>query len=350
MKKFRMILAGALCAAIGLASPACSDDEPAGPDSPETPDQPAATVPASFAKGADVSWVTELEHKGYKFRTRKGQEMELMQLLRQECGVNSIRLRVWVNPADGWNGIDDVMVKARRAKAAGMRLMIDFHFSDTWADPGKQGIPAAWQGLDLAATNVKIAGHVTEMLTSLKREGIVPEWVQIGNETRSGMLWPLGELDNGTNFTSMVNAGYDAVKAVCPDAKVIVHCDNGDNLWLYNNLFGKLKAQGARYDMIGMSLYPAFGSWQKSVKACLDNIDVVKATYGKDIMICEVGYSHDYPAVADAMMTTLMAGCVARDVKGIFWWEPESPKDDGYDKGCFDANGAPTQALDCFTR
>ena len=102
-----------------------------------------------FAKGADVSWITQMESEGYKFSNADGKEMECMQLLRDHCGVNSIRLRVWVNPVEGWNNIQDVLVKARRADRLGMRLMIDFHFSDTWADPGHQLPPAAWAGYDI---------------------------------------------------------------------------------------------------------------------------------------------------------------------------------------------------------
>ena len=98
----------------------------------------------AFAKGADVSWLTQLEHEGQVFYNAKGQPQECMSLLKEQCGVNAIRLRVWVNPAEGWNNMQDVLVKARRAHRLGLRLMIDFHFSDIWADPAHQVTPAAW--------------------------------------------------------------------------------------------------------------------------------------------------------------------------------------------------------------
>jgi len=101
------------------------------------------------------------------------------------------------NPASGWNNADDVLVKARRAAALGLRVMIDFHFSDSWADPGQQTVPAAWAGYDLPQMKTAVAAHVTSVLTKLKSFGITPEWVQVGNETRTGMLWPLGSSDNG---------------------------------------------------------------------------------------------------------------------------------------------------------
>lgn len=345
--KISNILSGTVIA-LAMALAGCTQDSPVTVH-PEgwTPDEPVLSERGSFAKGADVSWVTEFESLGMKFRTQDGEEKELMSLLRDDCGVNSIRLRVWVDPTDGWNNLQDVLVKARRANDLGQRLMIDFHFSDTWADPGAQSIPAAWAEADIDGVLTAIRDHVTEVLGALAKYGIDPEWVQIGNETRTGMMWPLGDIDNGDNFTRMVNAGYDAVKAVCPEASVIVHCDAGDNQWIYDRLFGKLKEQGAKYDMIGMSLYPEPHNYEKVVDDCLANIDHVKATYSKPVMICEIGLNYREAEAADKMMRRLMEGCIAREVKGIFWWEPESPAS-RYDKGCFDENGAPTQALDCF--
>ncbi|MCM1067923.1 MAG: arabinogalactan endo-1,4-beta-galactosidase [Muribaculaceae bacterium] len=347
MKLKNLIYTAALGTALAMG--ACTDDSPVttwpegeGPDK-----EPVQIERGTFAKGADVSWITELEAAGYTFSNAEGTQKELMELLRDDCGVNAIRLRVWVNPSEGWSNIDDVMVKAIRANNLGLRLMIDFHFSDTWADPGKQYIPAEWEGLSLDETKVALADHVTDMLSRLKAQGIEPEWVQIGNETRTGMLWPLGSTDNGDNFTQLVNAGYDAVKALFPEASVIVHVDCGDEVWLYDFLFGKITGEGARYDMIGMSLYPDPSNWQKSVDACIATIRKVKADYGKPVMLCEIGLDYKEADAADAMMRDMMAKGLAEDLKGIFWWEPEAPADRGYTKGCFD-NGTPTKALDCF--
>lgn len=344
MRNIRIFFAAAVAASMAFTS-GCTQESPI--TNPPVDHSGTEIERGTFAKGADVSWVTELEAKGYKFYNADGNQMELMKLLRDECGVNSIRLRVWVNPTEGWNNIDDVVVKARRANSLGLRVMLDFHFSDTWADPGQQAIPAAWADMDLAAVKVAMAAHVGDLLNKLSACGVEPEWVQIGNETRTGMMWPLGKLDNGSNFTEMVNAGYDAVKAVFPDALVIVHCDQGDNGWLYSNLFGTLKAQGARYDMIGMSLYPDASNWSTTVASCVSNISTVKAAYGKPVMICEVGMDYKEAAACNAMLTQLKARCIELDVKGIFYWEPEAPAELGYKKGCF-VDGAPTEALDCF--
>lgn len=332
-----------------LPMTACGKDNDSGPDvpQPEKPDVPAAIERGDFAKGADVSWLTQLEKEGEKFYSPDGTEQECMTLLRDHCGVNSIRLRVWVNPSDGWNNVADVMVKARRAHALGLRLMIDFHFSDTWADPGHQATPEAWKGLDLVGLKKAMTAHIGEMLGALRKEGIAPEWVQIGNETRTGMMYPLGELNN--SFAALVDTGYDAVKGIFPEAKVIVHCDEGNNGWIYASLFGKLKKEGARYDMIGMSIYPWGDNASKQVTDMYNNIRNVTATYGKPVMICEVGMPYNQAEACRAMLADLLENCRTLDVHGVFYWEPEAPAgyNGGYDKGCFDG-GRPTVALDSF--
>ena len=330
----------------------CTENDPA-----PTPDQPEVTPPTiergTFAKGADVSWLTQMESEGLTFKNKKGITTECIKLLKEDCGVNAIRLRVWVDPVEGWNNIYDVLVKARRANALGLRLMIDFHFSDTWADPGQQAIPAAWTGYSLSQSKTAVAAHVNEMLTLLKRFNIEPEWVQIGNETRLGMMWPLGHLDtnNGSNYAELTNAGYDAVKSIFPDAKVIVHVDCGNELWLYTNLFDKLKANGGKYDMIGMSLYPEASNWQKMVDDCVSNISTLYQKYNVPIMVCEIGMDYNLADICKRCISTLMSkGRATGHLEGIFYWEPQAPANynGGYNKGCF-SNSKPTVALDAFT-
>jgi arabinogalactan endo-1,4-beta-galactosidase len=211
-------------------------------------------LPASFAKGADISWLTQMESSGRKFYNATGTEMECMALLKS-LGMNTVRLRVWVNPSPSWNNKADVVAKALRAKNLGLRIMIDFHYSDSWADPGKQTKPTAWATQDLATLKISIATHTTTVLTELKNNGITPEWVQVGNETNNGMLWPEGKASTSMNsFAQMVNAGYDAVKSVFPSAKVIVHVSNGYDNTLFRWMFDGLNTNGAKYDVIGMSI------------------------------------------------------------------------------------------------
>src|SRR5882724_2593988 len=134
---------------------------------------------AGFAKGADISWVTQMEAAGIKFYNSSGSEQECMALMKS-LGMNTIRLRVWVNPSPAWNNIADVLVKATRAKNLGLRIMIDFHYSDSWADPGKQTKPAAWAAQDFNTLKASVATHTTDVLTQLKNNGVTPEWVQVG--------------------------------------------------------------------------------------------------------------------------------------------------------------------------
>lgn len=332
-----------------MCAAACSEDFNPKSVVPKT-EEPVRFPRGEFAKGADVSWITQMEKEGYSFSNTEGKEMECMQLLRDYCGVNSIRLRVWVNPTDGWNNVQDVLVKARRADKLGMRLMIDFHFCDTWADPGHQTTPTAWADYDIQRLKTAVSDHVTEMLQLLKDYNIEPEWIQIGNETRNGMMLPIGDLSNGNNFAQLINAGYDAVKAIFTDAKVIVHLDGGDNLALYTRVFDYLKANGGKYDLVGMSLYPTNDEWRTCVDNCVSNIKTIKATYDSNVMICEIGMDYDQAEPCyDAIMRLMSEGMQTGSLEGIFYWEPEAPAgyNGGYNKGCFD-DGKPTIALDAF--
>lgn len=244
------------------------------------------------------------------------------------------------------------MLKARRAECLGLRTMIDFHFSDTWADPGHQEMPRAWTELSFADLQKAMAAHVTETLTALSAAGVTPEWVQIGNETTPGMMLPVGSVDNPVQLTQLNNTGYDAVKSVFPEAKVIVHLDGGNNQWAYDRMFDILKSNGGKYDMIGMSLYPYWaeqqgetGGWQKVADDCIANIKHLKQKYGKPVMICEIGMPYDQGELCKQLISQMMS----TDVEGIFYWEPQAPNgyNDGYNLGCFD-NDAPTVALDAF--
>lgn len=307
--------------------------------------------PVAFAKGADLSWVTEMEAAGKKFYNATGVEQDLFQVLK-DLGMNTVRLRVWVNPAGGWNGRDDIVAKAVRAKNRGMRILIDFHYSDSWADPGKQTRPAAWTG-DLAALKTALAAHTTEVLNALKTAGVTPEWVQVGNETNDGLLWPEGRASaNMAAYAQFINTGYDAVKAAFPNAKVIVHLSNGWDNGLFRWSFDGLKNNGGKWDVIGLSLYPSPGDWAVKNSQCLANMTDMVSRYGKEVMVVEVGMSWDQPAAAQAFLADLITKTKSLpDNKGLglLYWEPEAYGNwQGYTLGAFDNTGRPTAALDAF--
>ncbi len=166
---------------------------------------------SGFAKGADISWLTEMENSGVKFYNTAGTQNDCMKILR-DLGMNSIRLRVWVNPVQGWCNKEDVLLKAWRAQNLGFRIMIDFHYSDHWADPGKQTKPEAWENMNFSELTQAVATHTSEVLQFLKEKGIMVEWVQVGNETGNGMLWEDGKAsENMAQYAQLNNTGYDAV-------------------------------------------------------------------------------------------------------------------------------------------
>lgn len=308
--------------------------------------------PVNFVKGADISWVTQMEASNRKFYTAAGVETECFALMKL-LGMNSIRLRVWVNPSSQWCRTPDVVAKAVRAKNLGMRVMIDFHYSDSWADPGKQTKPAAWAGQTVAQLKASLAAHTTDVLNALKTAGVTPEWVQVGNETNNGMLWPDGQASsNMGNYAQFVLAGYEATKSVFPDAKVIVHVSNGFDNGLFTWNIGGLLANGAKFDVIGMSIYPSAANYTTYNAGILANMNDMVARYGKEVMVVETGFPVNNPTVAKLFLTDLIAKVrIVNENKGlgVMYWEPQSYNGwQGYGLGAFDNSGRPTAALDPF--
>ncbi len=328
---------------IGCGKPG-GDNNGGGGGTPVTP-----TI--QFAKGADISWLTEMETAGKVFYNSSGTAQDCIQVLKG-LGMNSVRLRVWVDPAGGWNNTADVVAKAVRAKNLGLRILIDFHYSDSWADPGQQNKPAAWAAQDLATLQSSVYTHTFNVLTTLKANGVTPEWVQVGNETNDGMLWPTGKASvNMANFAALVNKGYDAVKAVDNTIKVIVHISNGHDNSLFRWIFDGLKNNGGKWDITGMSLYPDPATWATMNSQCLANMNDMIARYGKPVMVAEVGMSWDQPAACNSFLTDLITKVksLGNNGLGVFYWEPQSYNNwKGYTKGAFDNSGKPTLALNAF--
>ena len=312
-------------------------------------------TPPPFAKGADIGWLSEMEAAGVPFYDNDGTAKDCLQILKDH-GINSIRLRVWVNPASNWCGKDDVVAMAKRAAGMGFRIMIDFHYSDSWADPGKQNKPAAWAGHDFHQLLDDVSQHTTDVLSALKDAGVTPEWVQVGNEVRPGMLWPDGSTKNWPQLAQLLNQGYDAVKAVFPDTQVVIHLDHGDDNRMFRDWFDTAAKNGVKYDVIGMSLYPGKTNWPGVSDKCLANLNDMASRYGKEVMICEIGMDHEAEDAAHEMLTKMIKGLESvPDGKGlgIFYWEPESyntPKGNWghYGKGAWTDDGKPSHAMDAF--
>lgn len=321
-----------------------------GAKKPDTGDTTKTTTSA-LVKGADVSWLTQMEASGYKFYNSDGTQQDLIQLLKDK-GMNAIRLRAWVNPTDGWCNTEDVVAKALRVQKLGMKIMIDFHYSDSWADPGKQPKPAAWQSLSFTDLKTALNTYTISVMNALKAKGITPDWAQVGNETNDGMLWEDGRASkNMANFAALVATGYDAVKSVSSTTKVIVHLANGYDNSLFRWLFDGLKANGAKWDIIGMSLYPSTTNWQIYNAQCLANMNDMFTRYGSPVMIVEVGMPAAEAATCKAFLTDLLSkvGTVnGGQGLGVFYWEPEAYNWQSYGLGAFDTSGKPTVALDAF--
>jgi len=306
-----------------------------------------------YAYGADVGWVTQEEKEGVVFRDASGEAADPFVLLKT-LGVNAIRLRVWVDPKDGWNGKADLLAKAKRAQAQGQKLMIDFHYSDNWADPGKQIKPAAWASHSVAQLTDDVRDHTADVLRYLKDNGIDVAWVQVGNEITNGMLWPEGRTDQITNLAAFTNAGYDAVKSVYPDAKVVIHIDNGWDDVQARTWFDNYFAAGGKADIIGLSYYPYWSKvkdWHVADPMLGDTMKDMVSRYRKPVMVVEVGYAWDQPQEAKAMLSDVIARNKALgDMgQGVFYWEPDGSQAwSHYPLGALDEQGRFTAAMDAF--
>lgn len=308
-----------------------------------------------FWLGADISGTTELESRGIQLTNVAGEPRENTQLMK-ELGLNAVRLRVWVNPKGGFCNADDVLKMALRAKKQGMALMIDFHYSDWWADPGKQFVPKAWEKMSYRQMKKALAGHTSMVLQKLKDNNIDVKWVQVGNETTDGFLWDMGRASkNMRQYAGLTEAGYQSVKKVYPQATVIVHLDCGSDPKRYDFIFDGLKKYGAHWDMIGMSIYPYWDidpklqtTWQGTVAGFVANIKRLYKKYGCEVMIVETGVEAKKPAEGKVIMSSILQAAKEQcdgHCKGVFYWAPEA--EGAYPLGAFE-NHRPTEIMDAF--
>jgi arabinogalactan endo-1,4-beta-galactosidase len=305
-----------------------------------------------FAKGADIGWLSQMEKEGKLFYDANGKQMDCIALLKTK-GINSIRLRVWVNPTNGYCGTADVITQAKRAQALGMKIMIDFHYSDWWADPGKQNKPAAWNTLDLNALTTIVYDYTKDVLIQLKNNGVTPTWIQVGNETNDGMLWEEGRASkNMSNFAGLLKAGARAVREVSASSKVIIHISNGYDNAMFRWMFDGLTNNKVDYDIIAMSLYPDASNWQVTNNQCYQNMLDMVSRYGKEIMISEVGMDVTKAVECKSFLLDIIAknkSLPNNKGLGVFYWEPECHNNwQGYNMGAFTNDGKPTIAMDAF--
>ena len=293
-----------------------------------------------------------MESAGYVFYNDSGIQKNCMEILKEK-GINALRFRVWVNPAGGgWCGKKDVATMAHRADSAGFKVMLDFHCSDTWTDPGHQAKPAAWVSDTLAQLLSHLYDHIYGVLDTLKSIGVVPAWVQIGNETNDGMLWEDGRASTHmNNFAAMIKTGYDAVKSVDSTIQIIVHLSDGHNDSMYRRMFDGLKNNGAKWDIIGMSVYPYWANlpWATDDSMSLATMQDMISRYQTKVMVCETGYLYNQAITANHFLLDLIEKTKSVNGLGVFYWEPECYNWQGYNLGAWDpSTKKPTVAMDAF--
>jgi arabinogalactan endo-1,4-beta-galactosidase len=291
---------------------------------------PPATV---TVVGADVGWLTQLESMGYTWTDPTGASGSTLQILKNH-GVNTIRIRTFVNPTitPGVLGVGDndqagSIALAVLANSMGFKIVVDFHYSDTWADPGHQTTPAAWASDNYAQLQTDVYNYTFGFMTALAAEGITPQYVQVGNEINSGMLWPVGS--NSTSFTQLaglINSGYNAVKAVSSSTQVVIHISTISNLTTFEWFFDALTAAGGNFDVIGGSYYDG----PSNITTVAANLKTLAARYNKPVMICEIGYLYSDPtdAYTDVQGAIQAMNAVPNSMGlGVIYWEPEAPDD-----------------------
>jgi arabinogalactan endo-1,4-beta-galactosidase len=300
---------------------------------------PAAAAPLTML-GADVSSLHRANDLGAPYHDAGGVRRDALDIL-TGVGVNYVRLRIWHNPRSGYNNKDKVLQYARTVKARGLKLLVDFHYSDTWADPGQQSTPAAWSGHGIDQLVTDVHDHTYDVCRSLTAQGTAPDSVQIGNEINTGMLWDHGRVanDDFRNLGRLLKAGYQATKSCHGSTQVMIHTAYADNAsharWFYDGI----RAQGVQWDLTGLSYYCV---WHGSLGNLYDVIVDLRTRYGRPVVVAETAYPFT-SANADGTGNHGAAGCsgypltwqgqasnfahvqnTARNAGavGVFYWEP----------------------------
>jgi arabinogalactan endo-1,4-beta-galactosidase len=305
---------------------------------------PAAGATAFPIRGGDVSSLPKNEDRGAVYYDESGARGDALTIL-ADHGMNWARLKVWVDPADGYNTGPRVLETARRVKALGMGLLVDFHYSDSWADPGKQVKPAAWQGHSLAQLGQDVYDHTRDVLEALRDQDTPADMVQVGNEINPGMLLPDGSTDNWPALAQLLNSGARAVRDVSTSTRVALHLAEGGDNSLFRWWFDQAVTHRVDFDVIGLSFYPY---WHGSVADLRANVNDLANRYGKDLFVAETAYGFTlagkdsagnifnsslqqaggYPATPQGQAQELrdvfavMAQVPGGHGLGVFYWEP----------------------------
>jgi arabinogalactan endo-1,4-beta-galactosidase len=325
-------------------------------------------------RGADLSFEPQEEAAGAHF-TDSGVPGSALSILNNH-GLNYVRLRLWVNPPAGYSDLASDLRMARRIKAAGDKLYLDIHYSDFWADPTHQDIPAAWQGQNLGQLTTTVQNYTAQVIGAFAAQGTPVDMVSIGNEIRNGILWPVGEVNWSANtgwgnLATLLKAGVAGARSANPRGHkllVMLHFDEGGNSADSERFYDNMVSEGVPFDVIGLSYYPFFHGPLADMKA---NVDALALRYDKPIVIAESQYpwtlangdstgnfvwessqvSDGYPATPGGQlsfysdMLSILAQVPHGLGQGLFYWEPEWIPGVGWEPGA----GSPNDNLTLFS-
>jgi len=322
-------------------------------------------VASDYHVGADVSGMNpESVFKDH------GVEKPGLQVFRDN-GYNWVRYRLWHTPTRGAQNLEYIIARAQEAKVLGFKFLLNYHYSDSWADPLHQPIPAAWEGMDAGTMAQAVFDYTRDTIAAFREAGVLPDMVQVGNEIGNGMLFPLGKIrdwetrekspENWDNLASFIRAGVngvDAGRGNAPRPEIMIHVDHGGDIALTRWFFDHIRDYGIPYDVIGLSYYP----WSHGTLFDLrDNLAFAANEYGKDIIVVETGYYKSpgryfnelpgpFPETPEGQRDFLaevndivMATPNGRG-KGVYWWEPGNKRGRGF----FDEDGNTLPVFDVF--
>lgn len=354
---------------VGLSLTGCSG---AGMPGEEFEESVGATEQAASMSmlGADVSSVQRTLDLGGSYYDAAGAKKDPLDILKSK-GANYARLRIWNNPASGYNNKSKVLAYAKTVKSKGMKLLIDFHYSDTWADPGKQFKPGAWNGHNISQLQTDVYNYTLDICNSLKSQGTTPDAVQIGNEINTGMLWNEGKVNNNdfTNLSLLLKSGYNAIKACNSGTQVYIHTANANSQanarWFYDGI----KAKGVSWDGTALSYY-CF--WHGSLSNLTSVVADMKSRYGKPVIVVETAYPFTqanadsqpnavggaapcsgYAATWEgqaANFTAVQNAARSGGATGVFYWEPTwyAIQGNGWDPANINGTGNSWDSLAIF--
>ena len=313
-----------------------------------------------FVKGMDLSTLLELERCGARYYD-KGQERDILAIMK-DYDVDTIRLRLWNDPKSesgewygaGNNDLSETIAIGKKVTEAGFGVLLNFHYSDFWADPGKQIKPKAWKDFGMEELEKAVYDFTKESLEKILDEGVNVTMIQVGNELSNGLLWPEGRVPNYDNIYRLVSAGLKACREIDSKIPLMIHLDNGGNNALYREWFDNFTQRGGDFDYIGLSYYPF---WHGSLDMLEYNMNDIAERYGKDLIVAEVsmgftmesyqqyeklsdeerkGYATkpslvekiDYPMTIQGQkdftedFLNRVGKVTGNHGKGFFWWEP----------------------------